>query len=342
MVNSFVLKNNSSLDDALRVLDSNGNGFLPVIDDKGLLVGIITDGDIRRGILNKNLELHSIINRNPTTAKIGTSHVDIKKHLRSIHRRHMPVIDEKRKLIEVVILDEFEFISKDNLVVIMAGGLGSRLGELTKETPKPMLNVGGKSILQGIIEHFKSQGFCKFLLCLNYKAEIIEDYFKDGEWLGVDIKYTKEKKRLGTAGALSLIDFQINQPFFVVNGDVLSSINFEDFLNFHLVNNADATMCIKKINFDIPYACIEFDGNMDLKFIKEKPSLNYFINTGMYVLDPKLLKKIPENDFFDMPQLFQQCINEELKTKVFTIDDYWLDLGKIEDLDKGNNDLSFK
>lgn len=342
MINKFILKKDSNLDDALRLLDSNGNGFLPVIDELGKLVGIITDGDIRRGILNKTLELDAVINRNPTTAKIGTSHVDIKKQLRTIHRRHMPVVDETGKLIEVVVLDEFEFISKDNLVVIMAGGLGSRLGELTKETPKPMLNVGGKSILQGIIEHFKSQGFCKFLLCLNYKAEVIEDYFKNGDWLGVDIKYTKEKKRLGTAGALSLIDFEINEPFFVVNGDVLTTINFEDFLNFHQVNKASATMCIKKISFDIPYACIEFNDKMDLKGVKEKPSLDYFINTGMYVLEPKLLKKIPKDDFFDMPQLFQQCIDEDLTTKVFTIEDYWLDLGKLEDLNKGNKDLKFQ
>lgn len=336
------LTSDTNLDDALRLLDSNGNGFLPVVDEVGKLVGIITDGDIRRGILNKTLELDAVINRKPTTAKIGTSHVDIKKQLRIIHRRHMPVVDESGKLIEVVILDEFEFISKDNLVVIMAGGLGSRLGDLTKDTPKPMLNVGGKSILQGIIEHFKSQGFCKFLLCLNYKAEVIEDYFKNGEWLGVDIKYTKEKKRLGTAGALSLIDFEVNEPFFVVNGDVLTTINFDDFLNFHQVNKADATMCIKKISFDVPYACIEFNEKMDLKGVKEKPSLDYFINTGMYVLDPKLLKEIPKDDFFDMPQLFQQCIDDALTTKVFTIEDYWLDLGKLEDFNKGNKDLNFQ
>jgi len=207
MTDRFILKDDSTLYDVLRILDSNGNGFLPIVNDEDQLLGIITDGDLRRGILNKTIELEAIINKSPITAKYGTSHVVIKKQLREIHRRQMPVVDENNKLIEIVVLDEFEFVPKDNWVVIMAGGLGSRLGELTRDTPKPMLNVGGKSILQGIIEHFKSQGFCKFVLCLNYKAEIIEDYFQNGDWMDVEIKYTKEQKRLGTAGALSLIDF---------------------------------------------------------------------------------------------------------------------------------------
>ncbi len=329
----------TSLDDALRLLDSNGNGFLPVIDEHGVLLGIITDGDIRRGILNKTLELNAIINRNPTTVKIGTSRVDIKKQLRAIHRRHMPIVDEIGRLIEVVVLEDFEFISKDNWVVIMAGGLGSRLGDLTKLTPKPMLELGGKPILLGIIEHFKSQGFGKFVLCVNYKAEIIENFFKDGTWLGVNIKYTKETKRLGTAGALSLIDFKLESPFIVVNGDVLTSIDFEDFLDFHNVNSTDATMCVKSYLFDIPYACIDFNDKFDIINIREKPSYEYFINTGMYVLNPEIINKIPKNEFYDMPQLFDDLIQEKNNCKAYKINEYWLDLGSPEDLDKGHSDL---
>ncbi len=330
----------TQLDDALRLLDANGNGFLPVVDHEQKLVGIITDGDIRRGILNKTLELDAIINRTPVTAAWGTSHILIKRHLREIHRRHMPVVDDAGVLKEVVILDNFEFISKDNWVVIMAGGLGSRLGELTKAVPKPMLEVGGKPILLGIIEHFKSQGFGKFILCVNYKAEVIEQYFKDGSWLGVQIKYTKETKKLGTAGALSLIDIEMESPFFVVNGDVLTSINFEDFINFHIVNNAVATMCVKNFVFGIPYACIDFDNeSSEITGIREKPSSEYFVNTGMYILSPEALGLIPKNDYYDMPQLFDQMLEQKLTCKAYRIDEYWLDLGRPEDLDKGHADL---
>ncbi len=329
------------IDDALRLLDENGNGFLPVVDDQNKLIGIITDGDVRRGILNKSLELDSVINKNPLTAPLGTSHLSIKKHLREIHRRHMPVVDENGKLIEVVVLDEFEFVSKQNWVVIMAGGLGTRLGDLTKHTPKPMLNVGGKSILQGIIENFKSQGFCKFILCVNYKAEIIEEYFKNGDWLGVEIKYTKEEKRLGTAGALSLIDFKIDSPIFVVNGDLITSINFDAFLEYHNSNNSFATMCIKRYHFQIPYACIDFNETADILGIREKPSQEYSINTGMYILDSNVLSKISKNEYFDMPHLFEQLIEEGNICKAYKIEDYWLDLGSPEDLDRGHADLSF-
>lgn len=335
----FVLKSDSLLDEALRLLDLNGNGFLPVVDEQNKLLGIITDGDVRRGILNKTLELNSIINKNPTTAKLGVSHRVIKQKLRELHRRHMPIINDIGQLVDVVILDNFEFVSKDNWVVIMVGGLGTRLGNLTKKTPKPMLEIGGKPILLGIIEQFKSQGFAKFVLCVNYKAEIIENYFKDGSSLDVKIKYTKEKKRLGTAGALSLIDFEMDAPFFVVNGDVLTSINFEDFLDFHVVNEAIATMCVKSYKFDIPYACIEFNKESEITALKEKPSNEYFVNTGMYILKPEILKKIPKNDYYDMPQLFDDLIHEKKKCKAYRIDDYWLDLGRPEDLDKGQSDL---
>ena len=339
-MNYLQLKADSQLDEALRLLNSNGNGFLPAVDEKGKLVGIITDGDIRRGILNKTLDLGSIINKKPITAKFGTSPVAIKRQLRELHRRHMPVVDDEGVLRDVVVLDSFEIISKPNWVVIMAGGLGSRLGELTKSTPKPMLEVGGKPILLGIIEHFRSQGFGKFVLCVNYKAEVIENYFKDGASFGVEIKYTKESKRMGTAGALSLIDFDMEAPFFVVNGDVLTTINFEDFLNFHKTNESSATMCVKNFAFEIPFACIEFDNESAITALKEKPSTEYFVNTGMYILNTDVLKKIPANDYFDMPQLFELLLEQKIKSKVYRIDEYWLDLGRPEDLDKGHADLS--
>lgn len=337
----LTLTDNTTLEDALRLLDQNGNGFLAIVRPDQHLVGIITDGDIRRAVLNRQFDLDKIINKKPTVATNDTPHVLIKQELKRIHRRHMPVVDREGRLVEVVVLDDFEATIKENWVVVMAGGLGTRLGELTKDTPKPMLKVGGKPILHSIIENFKAQGFYRFLLCVNYKSEVVETYFGNGSALGVEIRYTKEDKRMGTAGALSLIPFDLEHPFFVVNGDVLTSINYEDFLNFHEVNKSDATMCIKKFAFEVPYACVDFNDQNTLTGLREKPSYDYFVNTGMYVLDPKILPVIPANVFYDMPTLFEELIGRGMTTKVFKIDEYWLDIGRPSDYLKANDDVKF-
>lgn len=339
-MNYFIYNKNATLEEALSILDQNGNGFLPVIEESGKLYGVITDGDLRRGILNKNIDLESIINKKPIIEKENISELEVKLKLKQLHRRHMPIVDDKGHLVKVIVLGDFEYISKKNKVVIMAGGMGSRLGDLTKNTPKPMLHIGGKPILEGIIEYFKSQGFGKFIICVNYKSEVIEEYFGDGRNFGIDIKYTKESKRLGTAGALSLIEEKFEEPFFVVNGDVLTSINYEHFLNAHIEKKAMATMCIKSFSNEIPYACIEFNENADLIALKEKPSYEYFINTGMYILDPEVINYIPKDSFFDMPNLFEVLMKKNKTTKVFKINEYWLDIGRPDDYIKGNKDYS--
>ncbi|MBI3519734.1 MAG: nucleotidyltransferase family protein [Bacteroidetes bacterium] len=338
-MNYLLYSVNTTFEEAVRLLDQNGNGFLPVVDHQNKLIGIITDGDLRRGVLNRKFDVDSIINKKPTVALNTESHVTIKKRLRELHRRHMPVINASGELVEVVVLDEFEKLTHNNWVVIMAGGLGTRLGDLTKHVPKPMLEVGGKPMLLRIIEHFRSYGFGKFILCVNYKSEIIEDFFGDGKQLGIEIRYTRENKRMGTAGALSLIDFDIDAPFFVVNGDVLTTVNFNDFLNFHTSQNAEATMCVKRYSYEVPYACVEFDNSMNLKSVKEKPSYQYFINTGMYVLNPESLKYLKKEEYFDMPSLFEMLIDEKKHTKVFTIDEYWLDIGQQDDYKKAQDNL---
>lgn len=330
-MNYLVYTNTTSFDEAIRLLDNNGNGFLPIVNDNQVLIGIITDGDLRRGMLNKTLELEAIINKNPITALTSESRVSIKKRLRELHKRHMPVVNEKGQLVEVVILEEFENRVKENWVVIMAGGLGTRLGDLTRHIPKPMLEVNGKPMLLHIIERFKAHGFVKFFLCVNYKSDVIENYFGDGNKYGVQIKYTRETKRMGTAGALSLIEEKIEKPFFVVNGDVITSINYDDFLNFHTIQKADASMCIKRFAHEVPYACVEFDDLMNMRALKEKPSYDYYINAGMYILNPDCLNFLQKEEYFDMPNLFEVLMGKKKRIKTFTIDDYWLDIGLKDD-----------
>ncbi|MEY8213825.1 MAG: nucleotidyltransferase family protein, partial [Colwellia sp.] len=278
-----------SLNDAVKALDNGGVGFLALVDDSNKLLGILTDGDLRRAILNKETELNKIINFSPAVMSYQSTSQEVIQKLKSLHRRHMPLVDEENRLKSVFTLDDVDFVSKDNEIIIMAGGLGSRLGELTKETPKPMLRVGDKPMLQHLIEQFRDQGFCKFILCVNYKKDIISDYFGSGEKFGVQIDYVVETKRLGTAGALSLIQKEINSPFFVINADVLTSLNFQELISFHKKQKSKATMCVRNYVQQVPYGVIKADENSTLIGIDEKPTYSFNVNTGIYVLEPSVL-----------------------------------------------------
>jgi len=340
MNNRLVLNSETKFNDAIKLLDLNGNGVLPVVDDSEKLLGLITDGDIRKAILNNNLDLEHIINKNPHKLHVDTSKNQIINYLKKIHRRHIPLVDDGNKFIKVFTLDEVDFNLKENWVVIMAGGLGTRLGELTKDIPKPMLKVGAKPMIEHIIDMFISHGFTKFMLSVNYKAEVIKEYFGDGSKFGIEIRYLEEKKRLGTGGALSLIDIELNEPFFVTNGDVLSSLDYEKLLSYHQEQNATATMCIRKDSYQIPYGVIEVDEENNIKAMKEKPIKEFFINTGIYVLDPEVLNYVPKDQFFDLPSIFDVLKKENKSTKSFEMTDYWIDMGKPSDYEKIQKDLS--
>lgn len=339
MSHKLILSSDVQVNDAIKLLDKNGNGVLPVVDNDNKLLGLITDGDIRKAILNNTLDLEHIINKNPYKLDVSSTRSQIVSYLKKIHRRHIPLVDENNHFVKIFTLDEVDFNLKPNWVVIMAGGLGTRLGELTKDTPKPMLKVGAKPMIEHIIDMFVSHGFTKFMLSVNYKAEVIKDYFKDGSEFGIEIQYLEEKERLGTGGALSLIDFDVDEPFFVTNGDVLSSLDYEEFLTFHEEQKAIATMCIRKDEYQIPYGVIEIDNDDNIVEMKEKPVKQFFINTGIYILEPEVLILIPKNKFFDLPSLFNMLKNKNKSIKSFEITDYWIDMGKPSDYEKINKDI---
>lgn len=341
MKNVLILEENIGFYDLLQKLDQEGNGFLIIVDKDFKLIGIITDGDIRRAILNKQTEdVYMIINRQPLTADSESDRHEIQLYLKSIQRRQIPVIDKNKILVDIVYLDDHEVHYNDNYVIIMAGGLGSRLGELTKDIPKPMLKVGNKPILERIIMSFKEAGYNKFIVCVNYKSEIIKDYFKDGKDFGVHITYNDEEKKMGTAGALGLIKHQFDKPFFVVNGDILTTIRYNEFMNFHMRTLATATMCVKKMDYQIPYACISLDSESNILGLVEKPIFDYKINAGLYILNPETIEYIPVNEYYDMTSLFEFLIQMEKKTVAFCHEDYWLDIGHKADYQKANSDLN--
>lgn len=262
-----------------------------------------------------------------------------KKRMRERKLKQLPIISNDNVLQHILFSDELELaIKKDNKVVLMVGGLGTRLRPLTETVPKPMLNVGNKPILETIIESFKNYGFSNFILSVNYKKEMIMDYFQDGTHLGVNIEYIEETKRLGTAGALSLLLERPMEPFFVMNGDLLTKINFEQLLDFHNETNSTATMCVREYEYQIPYGVIETD-NHKLLSIVEKPVNKSFVNAGIYVLNPAVLNYVPSGDFYDMPELYKKLINEEEKVAVFPLREYWLDIGRMDDYEKANNEF---
>jgi NDP-sugar pyrophosphorylase family protein len=249
---------------------------------------------------------------------------------------HLPLIDEDHRLVGLATLDDLVgAVERPNWVVLMAGGLGTRLHPLTKECPKPLLKVGEKPILEIILESFAEQGFKQIFLSVNYKAEMIQDYFGEGDRWGVQINYIHEKERLGTAGALSLLPGQPTTPMIVMNGDILTRTSFDSLLKFHEAQNAVATMAVREYDFQVPYGVVRVDGTK-IEAIEEKPVQHFFVNAGIYTLSPKALAYIPKNTFFDMPTLFEHLIAANQPTAAYPLREYWIDIGRISDLEKAN------
>ena len=331
--NKLVLKKSSTLREAVKLLDQSGTGVLAVVDKKNKLIGLITDGDIRKSVLSNELSLKKIINKKPYKIHFKSSKIKILNYLKKIRRQHVPLVDDNDKFIKIFSINYKPYQIKPNWVVIMAGGLGSRLGDLTKKTPKPMLKINDIPILEHIITNFISSGFSNFLISVNYKSEIIKNYFKDGTDLGVKIKYLEEKKFLGTGGSLSLIDFKISDPFFVINGDIFTNINFQDILDSHVKNKSKATMCIKEYEFKIPYSVIKKDKKNKFLSISEKPTNFFFINSGIYLFEPEIISHIPRKTFFDLPEIFEIIKKFKKKINLFEINNFWIDLGQLKDFE---------
>jgi dTDP-glucose pyrophosphorylase len=329
------------LRDAISHIDSSGLQVALVLHDDGRLAGMLSDGDVRRAILRSydlNTPVAEIMNLNPVTAHISTGTHDLMRLMRFRGLHHIPLLDDEKKVADLITLDMLTGITeRPNWVVLMAGGLGTRLLPLTEKCPKSMLHVGGKPILESIIESFVEQGFRKFFLAVNHLAEIIVDYFGDGGHHGVEILYLYEKKRLGTAGALSLLPDRPTDPMMVMNGDLLTRLRFDQMLRFHEDHAATATMAVREYDFQVPYGVVNVSGT-SIVSIDEKPIHKFFVNAGIYTLAPKSLEYVPDDIFFDMPLLFQNLQTNGQTTSAYPIREYWLDVGRLDELERARRE----
>jgi len=338
---SILVNENTTLLETMKIIDDSSMQFAAVVDETLNLLGTVTDGDIRRGILRGeglDVPIKQVMNSSPVSACINNTYSDCLNLLKKHKLKQLPIIDMDNRIIDIIFADEDPATKNNgNTVILMAGGLGTRLRPLTENIPKPMLNVGNKPILETIIEGFKQYGFTNFILSVNYKKEVIQDYFQDGSAFGVSISYIEEDKRMGTAGALSLLKEKPSSPIFVMNGDLLTQVNFEQLLQFHEETEAAATMCVREYEYQIPYGVIETEGQQ-LVSIKEKPMHRSFVNAGIYVLSPEVFDYIPQDEFYDMPDLFKKLMDEQNNVSAFPVREYWLDIGRMADFEQANSD----
>jgi dTDP-glucose pyrophosphorylase len=332
----------TNIHDALKIIDRRGGQIALVVDGGHKLLGTVTDGDVRRGILS-GIDVQNpvsmIMNAEPVKAKPSDSRQFILSILRRNKLRHIPIVDDAGCLLRLEILDDLNPTYRKNMVLLMAGGLGSRLKPLTNECPKPMLKIGGRPILETIILNFIESGFKEFIISLNYKGDMIRGHFADGHDLGVSIQYIEEDERLGTAGSLRLLpEIQNSRPIIVMNGDVLTKVNLDHFLDFHASNHSKATMGIREYNFQVPYGVLKLDHHRIVQ-IEEKPVHNFFVNAGVYVLDQDVLNCLPDERRFEMPGLFKQLMKAGHHTVAFPIREYWLDIGQPDNLKQAHGDF---
>ncbi len=312
-----------------------------VVDEQRRLLGTVTDGDLRRGILRgvtTDAPVREIMNTAPRTLSIDQPRDDITGYMRRERVRHLPIVDFAGRPVDLVSLEKLLGpTAQPYPVIIMAGGEGTRLRPLTEHTPKPMLDVGGQPILETIIRRCAAGGFSEFHISVNYRADVIKHHFGDGRHLGVEINYLHEMTPLGTAGPLGQLPPDITSPVLVLNGDILTKMDPARLIEFHRDAGAAATMGVREYEFQIPYGVVDIDDS-EIRGLREKPVSRQFINAGIYVLDQRALDLLPKDAASDMPSLFTACRAEGLKTLAFPIREYWVDIGHLDDYRRANED----
>lgn len=339
-----LLHETSTIKQALEIINTEALRVAIVVDENNKLQGMVSDGDIRRGLLN-DLSLNDLVslvmNTAPVTASESTIKGDLVRLMESKNILSIPLLDSEGVVVGLETLHSaLKKPNHLNPVFIMAGGFGTRLRPLTDNCPKPMLKVGDKPILEILIKSFINAGFSDFYISTHYMPEQIHRHFGDGSGLGIKITYVHEDEPLGTGGALGLLPNSLSDdlPLIMINGDVLTKVNFERLLSFHVDHNADATMCVREYDYQIPYGVINGEGNKITSMV-EKPIQRFFVNAGIYVVSPRVIRSVEKKQTIDMPTLLEQHIKERDNVLMFPIHEYWLDIGRMDDFNQAQMDI---
>jgi len=328
---------------ALEIINSESLRIALVVDGAGKLQGVVTDGDIRRGLLDNlslSAEVRLIMNTRPITADAKSPKEDLFAVMEKEGVLSIPLLEDGKVVGLETLRGTFGREVHQNPVFLMAGGFGTRLKPLTDSCPKPMLKIGDKPILETVIRSFIKAGFVNFYISTHYMPDQIEEHFGDGSRLGVNINYVHEENPLGTGGALGLLPKELSKglPLIMMNGDVLTKVDFQRLLDFHVESGADATMCVREYDYQIPYGVINGEGNK-IKSMVEKPIQRFFVNAGIYVISPRVIESVPKNHHIDMPTLLEQHMYERDNILMFPIHEYWLDIGRIDDFNRAQADI---
>ncbi|WP_312627713.1 nucleotidyltransferase family protein [Scandinavium sp.] len=339
---NILIKPECTVREALEIINNEALRTALVVDDKCRLVGVVTDGDIRRGLLNNlplSAEVNNVMNKNPITAAANITRKELHRIMTSKGILSIPIMQDGVVIgLETLSSTTIESVL-ENPVFIMAGGFGTRLRPLTDTCPKPMLKVGGKPILEILLEQFLKAGFKNIYISTHYMPEQITNYFGNGSSWGANITYVHEEIPLGTGGALGLLPENTPElPLLMINGDVLTTVDFERLLDFHNKYQPKATMCVREYDYQIPYGVINGDGHRIIS-MQEKPIQRYFVNAGIYVVSPELFKNVPRQQKIDMPTLLEQEIAKKEDVIMFPIHEYWLDIGRMDDFNKAQSDI---
>jgi len=347
-VHKYIIGYDATIKQAMKTLDAGASGFLCIYKNNKMF-GVITDGDIRRAILN-DLSLMTSVNKITKTNYTFVNEKHTEKEpdniFRNTHIKHIPVINKKQELVDIITEDVFYKIRPerkltkiDAKVVIMAGGKGTRLMPFTQIIPKPLIPIGNKSMIEIIMAEYNKYEISDFYISVNYKASMIKAYFEDINH-NYNIKYIDEDKPLGTAGALKFVENEFSKPFFVANCDIIIKADYSKIYDFHIKGNYDITLVASMQHYAIPYGVCEISKGGELIKINEKPEYDFLVNTGMYILAPSILKLIPENEFFHITHLIEDVKKQAGKIGVFPVSEKsWIDVGQMEGYKKNINVL---
>ncbi|MDX1975784.1 MAG: nucleotidyltransferase family protein [Rickettsiales bacterium] len=333
------LTQNAPILEAMQRIEASVAKIALVVDDAGKLIGSLTDGDIRRGLIrgcNMETPIAQIMHSSPYTMPVHSTRQQLLEMMQVMDIRQIPLVNPDQTVAGIVMRQQLlgqKRAPQANSVVLMAGGKGQRLLPLTTHIPKPMVEINGRPMLDWILHNFINQGFSQFHVCINHLGHVIEEYFGDGSTIGCNINYVRESKFLGTAGALSLLNQSIDKPFIVMNGDIMVSVDFANIIEFHQASGAVATVCAREHKLEVPFGVIQMKNGL-LNNIVEKPIYEDLVSAGIYVISPEVLSMVPTDTHIDMPNLLLSLVQAKKKVAVFPLRENWLDVGRHDDLEK--------